>query len=797
MDPHSHYPGLFRTVSQATTSTTKTTSSTSSSRTIRASASTSVIHDPSGLNYQLGPGAGPSGHYGYLAPNHPYHPHAQGGMGFAPIPPARSSSLNLSSTRFMPYQAQQQQGLQVQHGSAESSAMGAMAHSQAGMMGPPQFPHHAQQQLHQQHQHLPQQQQQNIWNQPIGVNPYITQGVYQMSAPEQGIASSSSISLLPQEHSGDGEDDEEEEENMDNASKPKRRTRRHTEGDVAGGGDAVLAEAKKMRTREKGRERQRRKRERDRQAREVSLHAPPSWIAVLMNQISRSSANRSSSTSNDPTQSSAAQAQSFDSAQYDFSASEPSSVSSSSSALPTVSNHDFPSYSPSLSYTSASASEQSSPGVSLSRSLPLDGGMMNNGMALDLGDSAATAQRWNFMSSLSQPDFQLQPPPLPMGSQPLSAGSSADRGVKRTKRRQSEPQPADPRPVPAHALPRPTTSTANTSARPPGRRISSDGSSFHIPPSPATANAMNPQQSVSATHSQASSFFASTLIFGITNSNLLKSLQQNVGIGRNELEEMRGALASVFEQYQVQRGMRNVSIQEESSSQGSQSGATVEDRVEMSTPLSSSTSEFSTPASEQRMGLPSLVLNGSGMGYIDPSQPLSASSSTSSVGQPFSVDMNLVNPPIASPTRLASSATQSPWDAFGPNVAAQPMSQPISQHASPIRPVRAPGRQMTSPTFPTSAQNTQNQMASSMAFPNAETMQLGNISQSWSTNQTGQGTFDMVMNLGSGIGDADRAGEGTLHGHARAQSAEGRGRVLQQQGGSTQQGHSHLYTSGQ
>lgn len=59
---------------------------------------------------------------------------------------------------------------------------------------------------------------------------------------------------------------------------------------------------------------------------------------------------------------------------------------------------------------------------------------------------------------------------------------------------------------------------------------------------------------------QAGAYFASTVLWALTASNSLPQLQAHLGLGANELEEMRTSLATVYEQYRLQHRMGSVSL---------------------------------------------------------------------------------------------------------------------------------------------------------------------------------------------------------------------------------------------
>lgn len=460
-------------------------------------------------------------------------------------------------------------------------------------------------------------------------------------------------------------------------------------------------------------------------------------------------------TGGNSTQSSAIEPHSLDSIAFD-----PSAVQSSSFAFQSVppkpSDIDFPSYSPGLSYSSASVSEHSSPGAAFSRSLPLDGSL-GEPTAMDL-----TSQNYSQLKWIPEDHhIQNQPPNGPTAGSSLVLGPIAgDRAPKRTKRRQSEPQSADIRSSFSMSNASRPMTASTLSARPTSRRGISEGSAAMLTSSQTAVDSTTAtlsQQPTLAPLSQESSFFASTMIFGVTNSNLVKSLEQNLGIGRNELEEMRGALANVFEQYQVQRGLRNVSIQDTTNGTYSQN----EGNRGGETPYSTSSSVFSTPASGLRMNLPHLVINGSN---VVQDGPISASSSTSSMGQPFSLDIGLDSRVPASPARsLSVSSQSSTWDPFVQAMANQHDSRgSVSQSASPVRPARAPGRNVMSPAFIQSSQPSDLELHLPMDMQGSG--HLGGPPSAWPLAQGLASPFVQTADLGETTLGAD---------HGAAQASEG------------------------
>jgi hypothetical protein len=241
--------------------------------------------------------------------------------------------------------------------------------------------------------------------------------------------------------------------------------------------------------------------------------------------------------------------------------------------------------------------------------------------------------------------------------------------IRRGKRRQSEPQPAEHR-LFDHGtdLLRPMTSTHSLQAKAARRRLPSEGSVSSLS---GLAN-INPSTGALGL-SDASQFFASTLIYGVTNSTLLQTLEQAVGIGQNELEEMRGALAGVFEQYGVAAQLRGVTINEE----------TGMEEQHHSTPGSAAASTFSTPAlGGGHSRAPSISVSQSGINMDqDYSRPLSAHSTASL--QPF-YNPNLPGSTLNSPAQPSPISGQDGWGFNGGNTYQVPSQQLSGVLGSPV-----------------------------------------------------------------------------------------------------------------
>ena len=262
-----------------------------------------------------------------------------------------------------------------------------------------------------------------------------------------------------------------------------------------------------------------------------------------------------------------------------FTMSVPSSTSSTYSSLPPT---QAPwGHSPNFSVGSTtSLSGQSSPGALYSPAVPQQG-MLPPTFQLPPGTnhlpwsaSPIDANRHHrehvpkFRSSSSgaiQPDSHI---PLSAPADALPTESKMT-GPSPAKRRKSEPEPEEFRDKAkdgaSSGIAIEMWSPGSTD-RPRPRRVASDGVTIptvgrtaETPPMPSGFGEVStPPFPSQPTH--AGAYFASTVIWALSVSNSLPLLQTQLGIGPNEIEDMRMSLAAVFEQHRLQSGMRSVSL---------------------------------------------------------------------------------------------------------------------------------------------------------------------------------------------------------------------------------------------
>jgi len=227
-----------------------------------------------------------------------------------------------------------------------------------------------------------------------------------------------------------------------------------------------------------------------------------------------------------------------------------------------------------MSFTSVSISEQSSPGSLFS---PAQESMMGLSAAGSFPPSIPETSSSLHMPDKSGTRTKSRPQrsgALPPDSHiPLADPSEAGKTVEPSpaKRRKSEPEPEEFRDkVKEGSLGLNEALWSPGNDRPKYRRTTSDGLPFPPPlmrkESTLSFSAMGGMYSNETggrrinQPSDAATFFADTLVFGVTSSNLLSALELQLGIGRIELEGMKNALAGVFDNYRMERGMRDVSL---------------------------------------------------------------------------------------------------------------------------------------------------------------------------------------------------------------------------------------------
>ena len=180
-----------------------------------------------------------------------------------------------------------------------------------------------------------------------------------------------------------------------------------------------------------------------------------------------------------------------------------------------------------------------------------------------------------------------------VSTQPLATGETVMNMRSQTplprsnpaKRRKSEPEPEEFR----------ARETTTTSERPTIRRTISDNSTLppRMSPSPPPVPDIPRNYRQKQKPSDAGKFFASTVIYGITSSHVMGALQQSLDIGREDLEEMREALAGVFDKFKIERDLRNMSLESREGSQTSSASQSASN----STPTSPATSTLPGPSS--------------------------------------------------------------------------------------------------------------------------------------------------------------------------------------------------------
>ena len=301
--------------------------------------------------------------------------------------------------------------------------------------------------------------------------------------------------------------------------------------------------------------------------------------------------------------------------QYPFTMSVPSSTSSTYSSLPQASSGYF-NVSPQVnkSFGSMSASGRSTPNTSFSPAISTPG-MGTSASGTSEGTPAMWAMEAHSSSSVLEMGTkgkkstrgkhkaghahrsgtsQIDVPTLA----PVPA--EAKRGHKSAKRRKSEPQPGEFRDVKPPLLPdhkqvglgvmmdggviweaAPTTSTD----QPKYRRTHSEGANAPLGAGENSASATNTDTSQTRSPTppflspttgggsgseywmhgqsqpgQAGLFFATTVIVALSMSGLTETLNAQLGMSSDELEEIRGELAGVYERWRLEKGLRGVTI---------------------------------------------------------------------------------------------------------------------------------------------------------------------------------------------------------------------------------------------
>ena len=111
---------------------------------------------------------------------------------------------------------------------------------------------------------------------------------------------------------------------------------------------------------------------------------------------------------------------------------------------------------------------------------------------------------------------------------------------------------------PVSERPKHPRTTSGGMSMPPNLRQDSDD--YGVRTNGAGRNGAGRPSASTTQPSDGATFFAETLIYGMTSSNLLSALEVQLGVGKTELEDMKGALAGVFDAYRMERGMRSVSL---------------------------------------------------------------------------------------------------------------------------------------------------------------------------------------------------------------------------------------------